>query len=253
MRDVADERHARGYVPEPRAGFLMGADLLMIVPSRGRPENVAELWKAWQDTTTGNTALLVAADDDDPQLPGYRQVCDGWGIELTVGPRLRMVPTLNVAAFVRAPRHFALGFMGDDHRPKSLAWDERYLEALRELGTGFVYGNDLLAGERLPTQWAQTSDIVQALGAMIPAPVKHLWADNQIWDLGNAIGRIRYLPEVIVEHCHPLAGKATEDDGYREVNAPEAFEADRLVYADWYANQMPTDVAKLKALIGGAG
>lgn len=230
----------------------MPTDLLMIVPSRGRPHNIAELHDAWSDTTTGAAGLLVAADDDDPTLPDYREVCAACGIELTVGPRLRMVPTLNKVAVERAPRHFALGFMGDDHRPRTPGWDAAYLDALRDLGTGYVYGDDLLAGERLPTQWAQTSDVVQALGAMVPAPVQHLWADNQIYDLGHTIGRIRYLPDVIVEHVHPLAGKAAEDDGYREVNAPKVFESDRRIYAHWYEHDMPAAVEKLRALIGPA-
>lgn len=227
----------------------MRNDLLIIVPSRGRPQNIAALHNAWEETSTGAAALLVAADDDDPTLQDYRNVCSDRGIELTVGPRLRMVPTLNTVALERAPHHFALGFMGDDHRPRTLGWDAHYLAELRTLSTGYVYGNDLLAGERLPTQWAQTSDTVQVLGAMIPAPVRHLWADNQVWDLGHALGRITYLPDVIVEHMHPIAGKATEDAGYREVNADTASEADRQVYAHWYENQRPVDVAKLRALI----
>jgi hypothetical protein len=160
-----------------------------------------------------------------------------------------MCPTLNKVALERSPYHFALGFMGDDHRPRTRGFDERYLETLREFGTGVVYGNDLLAGERLPTQFALTSDIVQALGAVVPAPVRHMFVDNQIFDLGHAIDRIRYLPDVIVEHLHPLVGKAATDAGYEEVNHPEAFEADRLVYADWYEHQMSADVAKLKALL----
>lgn len=228
------------------------ADLLVIVPSRGRPKNIALLHDAWQATATGSSALLVAVDDDDPTLPDYRTVCNERGIALTVGPRLRMVPTLNEIARLVAPEHFALGFMGDDHRPRSRSWDERYLETLRELGTGWVYGNDRYAGERLPTQWAQTSDIVQALGGMIPAPVTHLFADNQIFDLGHATGRIRYLPNVVIEHMHPIIGKAIDDDGYREVNSPEVFEADRQVYAHWYEHDMPGDVLKLRALIGSA-
>lgn len=228
---------------------MSAVDLLVIVPSRGRPHNIAALWDAWSTTTTGVSALLVAADDDDPTVDGYRDVCGDRGIKLTVGPRLRMVPTLNAVAVERAPHHFALGFMGDDHRPRTLGWDAHYLAALRTLRTGFVYGNDLLAGERLPTQWAQTSDIVQALGAMVPAPVKHLWADNQVFDLGHAVDRIRYLPDVIVEHCHPLNGKATEDDGYREVNATEASEADRVVYAHWYEYQFAMDAEKVRALL----
>jgi hypothetical protein len=225
--------------------------LLVIVPSRGRPQNIADLWDAWEAATTGHTGLLVAADDDDPELPDYVKVCLKRGIELVIGPRLRMVPTLNEVARKRAPHHFALGFMGDDHRPRTHGWDIAYLDALRDLETGFVYGNDLVAKDRLPTQFAMSADIVRTLGCMIPAPVKHLWADNQIYDLGHAIDRIRYLPDVVVEHCHPIAGTADDDPGYREVNAPDAAEADRLVYAHWYANDMPADVEKLRALIGG--
>jgi len=225
------------------------ADLLMIVPSRGRPQNIAALWEAWEATSGGVAELLVAVDDDDPALTEYEQVCRERHIDLTVGPRLRMVPTLNQVAARWAPHFFALGFLGDDHRPRSTGFDQRYLETLIELRTGFVYGNDLLAGERLPTQFALTSDIVQALGAMIAAPVRHMFADNTIWDLGHAIDRIRYLPDVIVEHLHPIAQKADMDAGYEEVNDPDAFEADRLIYADWYANQMPADVAKLKTLL----
>lgn len=228
----------------------MTADLLVIVPSRSRPQNIAALWDAWQTTSTDAADLLVAADDDDPTLAEYKQVCADRGIELTVGPRLRMCPTLNKVAVQRSPHYFALGFMGDDHRPRSSGWQDAYLDALRDLGTGFVYGNDLLAGERLPTQVAMTSDIVQTLGWMAPPGLKHLWCDNSWIDLGRAISRIRYLPDVIVEHLHPLAQKVPSDAGYEEVNHPDAFEADRLVYAGWYANQMPEDVAKLKALIG---
>lgn len=224
-------------------------ELLVIVPSRGRPQNIAALHEAWQATTTSSARLLVAVDDDDPMLDGYRQVCGDRGIELTIGPRLRMCPTLNAVAVERAPRHFALGFMGDDHRPKSRAWNQRYLDELHDLGTGFVYGNDLLAGERLPTQVAMTSDIVTTLGWMALPGLQHLWCDNVWWDLGHAIDRIRYLPDVIVVRLHPLAGKAPEDAGYLEVNHPDAAEADRLIYADWYEHQMPKDVEKLRALL----
>lgn len=231
---------------------MSDVDLLVIVPSRGRPHNIAALHDAWAATTTGVSGLLVAVDDDDPALTGYEQVCGERGIELTVRPRLRMVPTLNKVAVERAPHHFAVGFLGDDHRPRSLGFDAHYLAALRTLGTGFVYGNDLLAGERLPTQVAMTSDIVQTLGYMAPPTLIHTWADNAWHDLGHAIDRIRYLPDVVVEHMHPLAGKASQDDGYVEVNAPDAFERDRQAFAHWYEHDMPADVAKLRALLGEA-
>jgi len=244
---IESDGHDRG--DGDRSGVAVTADLLVIVPSRGRPQNIKALWEAWEATSTGPADLLVAADDDDPTLDDYRMVCGELGIELVVGPRLRMCPTLNRIAVERSPRHFAIGFMGDDHRPRTEGWTDRYLETLRELGTGFVYGNDLVARERLPTQFALTSDIVLALGAVVPAPVKHMYADNMIYDLGHDIDRIRYLPDVVVEHLHPIVGTAEDDAGYREVSAPEAFEADRLVYAHWYEHDRPRDAEKLRALL----
>ncbi|MFC3986460.1 hypothetical protein [Streptosporangium jomthongense] len=225
------------------------SDLLVIVPSRGRPSNIAALHNAWESTAAGVADLLVAADEDDPTLKGYQQVCKARQIELTVGPRLRMCPTLSKIAVERAPHHFALGFMGDDHRPRTRGWDRRYVNELHDLGTGIVYGDDLLQHDRLPTQVAMTSDIVQALGWMAPAGLKHLWVDNVWKDLGQAIGRLRYLPDVVVEHMHYLNGKAAEDDRYQEVNNSAAAEADRLAYAAWLEHDMPSDVAKLKALL----
>ncbi|TYK45176.1 hypothetical protein [Actinomadura decatromicini] len=228
----------------------MPADLLMIVPSRGRPHNIADLWDAWSATTTGAAELLVAADDDDPALDGYREVCAERGIELTVGPRLRMCPTLNKVALERAADHYAIGFLGDDHRPRTPAFDETYLAVLASLGgVGMVYGDDGYMGERLPTHVAMTANIIQTLGYMVPPGLLHLWADNSWLDLGRAIDRIRYLPDVLVEHMHPIAGKAEDDHGYAEVNHPDAAERDRQAYARWLETGFDADVAKLRALL----
>lgn len=225
------------------------AELLVIVPSRSRPHAIAALHDAWSAVTTGAAALLVAVDDDDPACDEYVQVCANRDLELVIGPRLRMCPTLNLHAVERAPHHFAIGFMGDDHRPRTPAWDQRYLDELHGLGTGFVYGDDLLRGETLPTQVAVTSDVIMTLGYMVPDGIRHLWADNVFYDLGHAIDRIRYLPDVIVEHMHPVVGKGEWDAGYLEVNADEANDADRDAYRRWIETQKDTDVAKLKALL----
>lgn len=228
----------------------MPADLLIIVPSRGRPHNIAALHDAWlQAETTSAAGLLVAADDDDPTLPDYERVCAERGIELAVGPRLRLAGTLNQHAISRAPHHFAIGFFGDDHRARSSHWDERYLEALHALGTGMVYGDDGYMGERLPTEIAMTSDIITTLGYMVPPGPIHLWIDNCWYDLGHAINRIRYLPDVLIEHMHPIAGKSHDDAGYLEVNHPDAAERDRVAYAHWLETGFDADVAKLKALL----
>ena len=143
---------------------------------------------------------------------------------------------------------FAIGFMGDDHRPRTVGWDTAYLEALRELGSGIVYGNDLLQGERIPTQVAMTTDIVRELGFMAPPVLKHLYVDNFWRDLGTAAGCLRYLSNVVVEHMHPIAGKAPWDDGYARVNAPTMYSGDANAYAKWAAMDLAAAVEKVRAL-----
>ena len=220
------------------------SDLLVVVPSRGRPSNAYDLMVAFQET--GATAdLLFVLDRNDKAEQFYPTAVK----RMVLQEQLLMVPKLNSAVGNALGSHRYVAFMGDDHRPRTQGWDARICAELDALGTGIVYGNDLLAGERLPTQVAMTSDIVTTLGWMALPGLQHLWCDNVWWDLGHAIDRIRYLPDVIVVRLHPLAGKAPEDAGYLEVNHPDAAEADRLIYADWYEHQMPNDVEKLRALL----
>jgi hypothetical protein len=136
--------------------------------------------------------------------------------------------------------------MGDDHRPRTRGWDTAYMQELGRLGTGLVYGNDLIQGQALPTQVAMTSDIVLATGHMVPPGIVHLWIDNAWLAIGNALGAITYLPDVVVEHQHPIAGKAAWDAGYAECNTDALMDADRAVFEQWQAETLPDWVRQIK-------
>jgi len=225
-------------------------ELVVVVPSRGRPEQAHSLLVAFKATCTANTELVFALDDNDPTADDY----PGAACVFT-SPSRNMVEALNnaVAYFtddrVIGGRPFAVGFMGDDHRPRSRAWDQAYLDALRELGAGIVYGNDLLQGERLATQCAMTSDIVRALGYMAPPTLTHLWVDNYWMFIGSGADCLRYLPEVIVEHMHPLAGKANWDADYARVNDPAMYARDEAAFRAYAGSgELSEDIAKVRAL-----
>lgn len=221
-----------------------------IVPSRGRPEAVREVVTAFYQTCTANTKLVVAVDSDDPMLDGYETFTRTEpNAELFVAPApSTMVATLNAAAVHYAPTARALGFLGDDHRPRTPGWDGNYLRALAKLGTGLVYGDDLLQHERIPTQVAMTSDIVLALGHMAPACLTHLFVDNYWLDLGKGADCITYLADTVVEHVHPFAGKAQMDDGYVRVNDPRMYARDSQAYGDYASRHLMADIQKVKAL-----
>ncbi len=51
-------------------------DLLLVVPSRGRPGNITRLVEAMAHTCEGDTDLVVGLDSDDPALPGYSDILD---------------------------------------------------------------------------------------------------------------------------------------------------------------------------------
>lgn len=225
--------------------------LVVIVPSRGRPEAAQALVQHFKNTCTADTRLLFAVDQDDSLAYEYPVGSDGSGPWIAYGESRNMVEALNTTAQSTANglAPFAIAFLGDDHMPRTVGWDSAYLDALRELGTGIVYGNDLLQGHRLPTQCAMTSDIIRALGYMAPPSLRHLYVDNFWRDLGKGAHCLRYLPDVIVEHRHPLAGKAAWDENYQRVNAPQIAEHDKEAYEAYlYRGGFDADVAKVKAL-----
>lgn len=248
---------------------MSSADLLVIVPTRGRPVNARQLWAAWQESVTGEADLYFAVDDDDPWLNAYEVEFNRMtDVRYSIGRRRRMVGTLNEVACAFADQYSYLGFMGDDHRPRTRGWDRRLVEALshhqtvhawsspdalretRTPKTGLAYGNDLLQGAAMPTAVAMTSDIVRALGYMAPPSMKHLCIDLVWKDWGEAIDRLTYLDDVIIEHVHPANGKAQMDTGYEEANSSEQLQNDSAAYYRYRdGNGLRDDVKKLEALL----
>jgi hypothetical protein len=238
-------------------------DLLVIVPTRSRPENVPQVVKAWRETGAfdDGAELLFAYDADDPRAPQYIEEFDRMSWTGVHRCRFRqmplwqpLVPKLNSVAVDYADRgeHFALGFAGDDHLPRTEGWARRYVETLREVRTGIVFCDDGYRQD-IPTQWAMTADIVRAIGRMVPAPVEHLYCDDAVGALGSAAGVLRYLPDVLIEHMNPYAGgKAPMDAQYARVNGNEQYRRDRAAYRAWKrSGQLHGDAAIVRALVKG--
>lgn len=237
-------------------------ELAILVPTRGRPENIRKVISAWDFTNAWDHAdLVLVADADDPEIDGYRRVVEEYTssslvladqLTLTEAPTwLPMVHKLNKAAVNLAGRYFALGFAGDDHLPQTIGWAARYLTVLHELGTGMVYGDDGYQGRKLSTEWAVTSDAVRALGRMVPADVEHMYCDNAMMDLFGGAGALRHLPEIRIEHMHPYAGKAETDAQYDRVNHRDQFKTDRRAYETWRDKWKLSHVALVRGLRRG--
>jgi hypothetical protein len=230
----------------------MAAVMIVVVPSRGRPSNISDLIESFYATCKAETHLWVCIDEDDPELHRYMQVMREASRDvskLIIGEPSRIGPILNRVMPVAAEEAPVVAFMGDDHRPRTVAWDQLYINNLRDMGTGVVYGNDLYQGENIPTQVAMTSNIVKATGYFVPPGAKHLYLDNMWADIGRATS-LRYLPDVVVEHMHPCAGKAEWDDGYASNNSVETYSEDAIVYNEWKQNDLPRWVEQIRNFNG---
>jgi hypothetical protein len=233
------------------------AEFIMIVPTRGRPQAVRQLAEAFSVTCTVDTQLLIAVDDDDPDLDGYqeevkkaRDIYPRTELLVQVAPGC-MAVALNMAArdvVAGWPDAKAIGFMGDDHRPRTVSWDKRYVNSL-EVAPGIVYGNDLIHGENLPTQFAVSASIVKALGFMSPGNLRHMYIDNYWRDIGNMAGCLKYRGDVVVEHMHPVASKSEYDEGYERVNAPEIFSHDAAEYERYMTEHGTRDADMIREAV----
>lgn len=237
----------------------MGTDLAVIIPSRGRPQSVERMAVEFAETGADELAVFWAVEHDDPTIEDYRTAVAEWfayGEVLGVGLGT-MTGAINTASkHVAADlKPYAMAVLNDDHLPRTVGWHVRLLEALGQLDpVGLVYPDDGFRGDKLATSWAVHTAWVTAINRMIPARVDHLYADDAMMDLARIIGnRITYLPDVLIEHMHPLAGKAETDEGYQRVNGREQLRADKAVFRAWQMSRKRGDQrAALAGVIANA-
>lgn len=209
--------------------------LAMLIPTRWRPTAAREAAETALALAGGDTTIHLCVDGDDD--PGYRSgAFQRRGIvRRYASVHSGMIATLNRAALAAVHERLDdedpythVGFMGDDHRPRTLGWDQQLMAAA---GDGLAYGNDLLRGAELPTAVVMHVDIVRALGRMAPETLGHMYCDDYWLALGNAGVGIRYVPEVVIEHLHPAAGKAQMDASYELSNHPDRYAEDASAWA----------------------
>ena len=224
---------------------MVESDLVVLIPTRGRPDNAVALEQAFVDTNT-KAARFYIVDFNDETRSQYSWKLPVESVIMIHNETGGMAYPLNYIArqFIGEFDNFA--FMGDDHRPRTANWDEKFVEELYT-GSDIVYGNDLFQGSALPTAVAMSGEIVEALRGMVPDTQRHLYLDNFWLKLGQDLGSIKYLPDVIIEHCHAFNGKAPMDDNYARVNAPEVYSADKVAFDNFIASdQYQTLLTKLK-------
>ena len=233
--------------------------IVVVIPSRGRPEQSHAAVQSIRDTASlVTTCVNLVVDGDDPELEAYRALC--WGLfyraetflTVIIDPDAtgNLVKATNTASLqiARDDPHAIIGNVGDDQRARTPGWDRLVTDALRV--PGIAYGDDGFQHEALPCGGTFISaTIVNALGWYALPSCQHLFIDNAWGDLGRELGRLTYIPEVVFEHLHPFAGKAEWDEGYERANNQAIIDHDRNAYEAWRSGPLAGDVATVRRVL----
>jgi hypothetical protein len=231
--------------------------LVVLCPSRGRPQELREVATTLVQTRVyGSTRMLAVIDSDDPLADEYVAQANSLYDFHFPSHEGGMVNALNAAAkhvIDELPDVEILGFVGDDHRFRTMHWDREISIALEEPGYAYGYDGFWQQGE-LPTQIFISKPIVKALGYYALPDCQHLFVDNAWRAVAETVGRLHYLPEVYIEHMHPAIGKAKWDEGHKRVNTPEMYGRDGAAFSAWRdSERFADDVGRVRQAIGSTG
>ena len=223
-------------------------DLAVLVPSRGRPDNLMRLIDACHAQSKGTVHVYAGVDQDDPALKLYKSLRLPEGdMIVTSAERRNLVNWTNHLAKITKGEYRYYASLGDDMVPATPGWDTKLWGAIEEDfgGTGFSYPWDGIRDD-IPEAYVLSADIAGALGWIMMPKLNHWYNDNVIADLGHGAGCIRQLRGVIVNHWNVGTGKALVDQ--TAIDQGAKIGEDEAIYKAWCRTERLADVQTVKDL-----
>lgn len=239
---IADEdlflAQRAAHEPEPvTAVDVTGETIDIVIPTYGRADRLARVAvNAIEATPNIGRLLFVVEDDDDATIDALNALPD---LRIQVirneGPR-------TYAGAVNTAAKYVTGnwlFTGADDLSFKPGWDEAALTLAMRTGAKVVGTNDMwnqavLAGHH-STHSLVAMDYITGKGATadaVPGKVlhdyHHNFVDPELVQVAMSRGVYAHCHTAVVEHLHPLAGKAPTDDTYDR--GSENWDADEALF-----------------------
>jgi hypothetical protein len=207
--------------------------IAIIIPTRERNHKIKKLHEQWFNILDPNvsTDCVIVLDSDNEKtydrLPGF--------IYHVINPNPNgskgAVYPLNEVANKIYNDYEYLGFWGDDHYPQTQNWNSIMYEVLcKNAPFSMVYCDDLIQGEKLPTEIIMDSLFIEEFKFMAHPSLTHLYCDD-IWKYtGQKVENLHYISHVIIEHLHCCVGKSENDNMYQINNSSECFSLNNAIY-----------------------
>ena len=214
-------------------------EMLVIVPSRGRPKNQERFLEYFFKNSKISDICFVLDTDDESNYIRFN------GIIYEILEPLMLNEKLNIVSNKYCSDYKFIAFIGDDHLLQTHAWDKALTEPLSDK-VGISYGNDLYKKEELPTCAVLSSNIIKHLGYMAPLELKHSYIDKFWLDLGLAINNLNYFENVVWEHMHPDNKKTEVDETY--LRGWSSQSQDKENYSQYKNSRFNNDVLKVQGI-----
>lgn len=209
-----------------------GIALSLIVPTRGRPRQLARFVESLiRNTRRPQQIELVLVVDDDDRKPDVRAP---FSVNVVNGPPGRTMGNLNRAGFAASSGEHVM-LLNDDVIARTRGWDVTVLNCFRRFPdpVALVHTNDTLIRDYLCTFPIVSRSCVHLMGGICPEEYERYRIDDHIEDPFNMLAHVGirrsvYLPDVVFEHCnsvnHPTAGAVYESDPVVLARDAERFE-----------------------------
>ena len=214
--------------------------LLLTCPTRNRPDRLKDMLISFNITKSLGTDIAICIDDDDPRINEYLPIVNG--SRVWIKPRISVAQIHNMLVRENPGYDFYMP-VNDDIIFKTPGWDKKLMDTINDVGDGWgiAYGDDCTGNHRhnLPTFGMVSSSIVKTLGYIYPPELLALFGDTFLLDIGRAIGRLFYCPDVVIEHKRVI-------DDPNDPRSTVFFEKrEREAYANYIDKRLDTDIAKI--------
>ena len=235
----------------------------ILTPTRNRPNNCERFIKSIYQTTKnrGNIELLFYVDKDDPSIGAYMSLQSHCFNEYNQFPRVQFNfgDPISVCDSWNLMAKDCMGdviIMGnDDLIYRTPNWDIKLIKELSTIKDNIycAWVNDGINGERhcafpiISRKWVETLGYCFAPEGTFNFGYNDTW----VYDIGKRVGRLKYIPDILVEHMHFSKGKAEMDDTYARNRTQERgnlYQKDKIIF-DANTEQRQKDANKLEKVI----
>ena len=198
---------------------------MWVLPSYGRPGRLAKL----ADVGAANDVeMYIRLHADDPELLKYldKDWPEKW--YLSVGPTMRLAPTLN-DVFKDHPDEPFYGLMADDVIPSPSGWAQALEQAA---GAAYLsFPDDGHHHEYLCPHHCIGGDLMRAVGWWSLPGLSHSFLDTVWYGIAQQTGRLRYMPDILLDHYHAMFGRAPGDETYKRGSSE--YQNDMMTFKIW--------------------